>query len=340
MTKRQEKLPVPTGNPWHPSKEDPATVPVPLPVIIVKVEGPFTERDRKLWTFLLHAIWDELGKKPIHELSATKINQVFRDLGGEHDTKWIWESAKRLTKTVVEYERVEGDERYQGITSLFAAEVNKRARETGMLRFAFPQLLIPILKEPRRFARLRIHFMLGLSGKYAVTLYELLESVVNKNDPTIEVPLDALRQWLKVPEGKLKRYIDFKRFVLDPAVKQINDDPERSGFTVVMQPIKKGRAVHKIRFSVTKVEKRKELETKLKSSSPSPLSPGHLFDVIRLSDKDYERARKAAPGWDVYVLEQEWREWMQKKGKPAPDKPGAAFVGFCESWYKKKGPPR
>ncbi len=81
MTKKQEKLPVPTGNPWHPSEEDPATVPVPLPVIIVKVEGPFTERDRKLWAFLLHAIWDELGEKPVHELSATKINQVFQDFG-------------------------------------------------------------------------------------------------------------------------------------------------------------------------------------------------------------------------------------------------------------------
>ena len=85
------KIPVPTGNPWVSSRHDPATVPVPLPVIIVSVEGPYTERDRKLWTFLLHAVWGELEESIIHEMSVRDINHVFRALGGEHDTKWIWE---------------------------------------------------------------------------------------------------------------------------------------------------------------------------------------------------------------------------------------------------------
>ena len=337
MTKKQIQSPAPTGNPWVPSEDDPATVPVPLPVIIVKVEGPFTERDRKLWAFLLHAVWDDLGKKNIHELKATNINNVFRELGSEHDTKWIWKSAERLVETKVIYQYSGDDERYDGITSLLSgAQVGKRARETGYLRFEFPAMLVPILKEPRRFARLRVHFMMRLSGKYAVTLYELLESVVNKADPTIEVTIDSLRQWLKVPEGKLKRYVDFKRRVLEPSIKQINANPEAAGFTVEMQPIKKGRSVHKIRFTLTKVEARKQLETKLKG----PPSPGPLFDAIRLTARDYERAKKEAPGWDIYVLEMEWRDWMHEKEKPAPDNPGAAFAGFCRSWYQKKGAAR
>src|SRR5215475_13447386 len=62
------KLPVPTGAPWIPSPVDLATVPVPLLVIIVSVDGPYTERDRKLWTFLLQAMWDDLDKHAIHEL--------------------------------------------------------------------------------------------------------------------------------------------------------------------------------------------------------------------------------------------------------------------------------
>ena len=331
----KNKLPVPTGNVWLPSEDNPATVPVPLPVVIVRIEGPFTEKDRKLWALLLHAVWDELEEKPIHELPVTKINQVFRELGGEHDTKWIWESASRLAKTTVEWEQTEGDERYQGIASLLSyAMTNKEARMTGYLRFAFSQGLIPILKEPLRFARLRVHFMLGLSGKYAVTLYELLESVVNKVDPTIEITVDSLRRWLKVPDEKLPRFANFNQRVLKPAIKQINANPEAAGFTVDMQPIKKGRAVHKIRFKMTKVQARKQLETKLKT----PPSPGPLFDVIRLTTRDLERAKKEAPGYDIYYLEQEWREWMQ--GKTPPEKPGAAFVGFCRNWYKKHGPTR
>src|SRR5215510_8329448 len=85
---RPTKLPVPTGNPWIPSPADPATVPVPVPVIIVSVNGPYTERDRKLWTLLLQAVWDELDVSSIHELKVQDINRVFRELGGEHDSKW------------------------------------------------------------------------------------------------------------------------------------------------------------------------------------------------------------------------------------------------------------
>lgn len=86
-----------------------------------------------------------------------------------------------------------------------------------MLRFAFPALLIPILKDPGHFARLRVHFLIGLSGKYSVTLYELLESVANKIDPFIDVQLDTLRQWLKVPEGKLNSWDYLNSRALLPA---------------------------------------------------------------------------------------------------------------------------
>jgi hypothetical protein len=60
-----------------------------------------------------------------------------------------------------------------------------------MLRFAFPALLIPILKDPGHFARLRVHFLISLSGKYSVTLYELLESVANKVEPVLDVSIDT-----------------------------------------------------------------------------------------------------------------------------------------------------
>src|SRR5438128_3303099 len=102
------KPPVPTGDPWIPSPADPATVPVPLPVIIVSVDGPYTERDRKLWTFLLQAMWDDLDKNAIHELRVQEINRVFRELGGEYDSKWIWETATQLTGKMFEWRYTEG----------------------------------------------------------------------------------------------------------------------------------------------------------------------------------------------------------------------------------------
>ena len=327
-----KKLPSTTGNPWKVTDNDPATVPVPLPVVIVGIIGPYTERDRKLWAFLLAAVWDELGVKPIHELPVSKINQVFRDTGGEHSSNWIWECSRRLAKTIAEWEKVEGDERYQGVSSLFSAELNDKAKEDGILRFAFPALLIPILKDPRRFSRIRVHFLLKLSGKYAVTLYEILESVANKKSPTLTASLDELRQWLKVPEGKLTRYIDLKRRCIDPVLKQINKDPSGAGFRVDMTPIKKGRAVDSIRFILHKTSDRARMESELKNSE-MPL----FADNLRLSTVAFDKAREVAPGWDIYTLEQEWREWMSNK--PKPDKPDQAFIGFCRQKFKKQGRP-
>jgi len=56
-------------------------------------------------------------------------------------------------------------------------------------------------------------------------------------------------------------------------------------------------------------------------------------ESVRLSAEAYERAREAAPTWDIYVLEQEWRMWMND----LPTHPDAAFVGFCRKWYERKG---
>ena len=59
--------------------------------------------------------------------------------------------------------------------------------------------------------------MIGLSGKYAVTLYMLLESVVNMNTPVLDVALPQLRQWLKVPDGKLNEWSAIPAQKSDPA---------------------------------------------------------------------------------------------------------------------------
>lgn len=54
-----------------------------------------------------------------------------------------------------------------------------------------------------------------------------------------------------------------------------------------------------------------------------------------LSAQTYEKARAAAPGWDIYMLEHEWRDWMTE----LPRNPDAAFVGFCRKVFEKRGKP-
>jgi hypothetical protein len=91
-----------SGDPWQPSGDEVATVPLPNDVIITSIEGAYTERDRKLWAFLVAAVWDDLLTTRIHEIRTAKINAVFQERGGDTSTSWIWDGAERLTATRVE----------------------------------------------------------------------------------------------------------------------------------------------------------------------------------------------------------------------------------------------
>lgn len=64
------------------------------------------------------------------------------------------------------------------------------------------------------------------------------------------------------------------------------------------------------------------------SISATPVS------VVQLLPETYHDARIVAPGWDVYHLEREWREWITE----APRDADAAFIGFCRKWYERRGP--
>ncbi|MEO8494660.1 MAG: replication initiator protein A [Planctomycetota bacterium] len=63
------------------------------------------------------------------------------------------------------------------------------------------------------------------------------------------------------------------------------------------------------------------------SSSISPLDPDTYHD-----------ARLEAPGWDVHMLEREWRSWLDMSGAEPPRKPDAAFIGFCRKWSNRRNP--
>ena len=68
----------------------------------------------------------------------------------------------------------------------------------------------------------------------------------------------------------------------------------------------------------------------------APSSPKVMWDG-RLSTTAYEEASKAAPDWDVYHLESQWRAWLGDN-EIEPKFPDKHFVKFCKSWYENRGP--
>lgn len=58
----------------------------------------------------------------------------------------------------------------------------------------------------------------------------------------------------------------------------------------------------------------------------------------RLDPEAFHDARTVAPGWDVHMLEQEWRSWLGEN-EIEPKSPARHFVKFCQSWLEKRGRP-
>lgn len=71
------------------------------------------------------------------------------------------------------------------------------------------------------------------------------------------------------------------------------------------------------------------------SMTETPASPPW---VGRLDSDAHHDARTVAPGWDVYVLEHEWRVWLGDN-EIEPKHPAKHFIKFCKSWYEKRGRP-
>lgn len=69
---------------------------------------------------------------------------------------------------------------------------------------------------------------------------------------------------------------------------------------------------------------------------PQQMSTTNSETIPPLRTETLEEACRVAPGWDVYVIEQEWRNWNTGRPRDAD----AAFLGFCRRWYERRGSPR
>ncbi len=353
-----ESAPKPTGDPWQITPSKPASVPVPLPVVMVRVEGSYTALDRKLWLLLLHNAWDNLNKPMhIHEAQVSEVLRLFRQFGRrdlgqrgmletskrnteETEAAAIWQSIRRLVKTTVDWE----DDEYKGISALLASAMTNRAqRETGRIYYTFsPQLAKNVLL-PRSFARLRTHFIMGLRSKYAVTLYEVLEGYVNRRTPSTTITMDELRNWLKVPEDAYKEWKDLKRNVIAVAVDEINERADEAGFSVAYEGIREGKAFTKIKFTVTKTEgraaeeatigrkaqmqkRRKRAIAGVADPANPPMPSGEALDAFR----------QKWPGVDPYEVIGRFQDKWRAEGCAVIRTPDGAFLKFAEGMFKAR----
>ena len=101
------------------------------------------------------------------------------------------------------------------------------------------------------YTPINLSVFFGLSNSYAQRFYDLLRLWSNKKK-VITYSLAELKELLMV-EGKYSRFVDFKRRILVPAIKELT---ETGMFEIEMKENRKGRAVESIDFIVNDLDKR------------------------------------------------------------------------------------
>lgn len=118
-------------------------------------------------------------------------------------------------------------------------------KNTGKIKLRFDDDLIPyLLQLQKRFTRYQLKNILYLKSKYSIRIYELLKQYESIGKREFE--LQELKKILFI-ENQYNRIYDLKRFVIEPAVEEIN---YYTDINISYDDIKKGRKIVGFAFDI------------------------------------------------------------------------------------------
>lgn len=139
------------------------------------------------------------------------------------------------------------------------ALIHKRSyfKTEGRFYIEFHDELIPYISELHdNYTKYQLVNIGAFSSTHAIRLYELCSQYRDKG--WRQTSLDDLKDWLQVSD-KYPRYNSFNQRVLTPAIDEIN---AKSDLLVDVEPIKRGRTIVALKFTINVKKKAVKVEQK------------------------------------------------------------------------------
>lgn len=205
------------------------------------------QSDKPLTPAMVTALWvisDHIDRKGIKSSADDAVwvelpAVALRGDGGRDDNVWLRECLDRLTGL-----KISGDFRGDPWGAVVLAEW--RITQGGSLvRLLVPPAAVNVLRAPETFAKVEAFAAYKLDG-HARRLYAALADKKRMEQKFWVFGLQELRSLLSVEKRtSYDRWNNFRQWVLDPALAQINDF---GTVKVTMTPEKVGRSVAAVRF--------------------------------------------------------------------------------------------
>lgn len=222
------------------------------PTALLHFRRQLTDFEQGILFLCVHIIAKtERDADGFYYLNKSLVRAVMRQ-EGNHDYTRINEAVDRVSETKLKLNFWKEDRTFDDYEApLIIGKATSKRR--GTIAFEVHPRLEKVIKDPRVFARLNIHFIAALADvNRGYAFYALFRDAVNRSgDPaTLEETYDywELRAYLGVNEDHYKDFKLFKRKVLKPLIDAVND---RTDLRLSYEPVKTGRKLTHLKFTVT-----------------------------------------------------------------------------------------
>lgn len=210
----------------------------PIRHLLLSSSIDLTLSDRRLYNYLLHNAFPKLAKQLEFTILLSELQGVYGI--NLPPIERLKESLRRLIRTLIEFE-IHSE---WVITNLLeGARLNQ---EQDKLIYSYPVACQELFSNPIILEKclIQAHFTL----KYSNLLYEILSDAYFSKQKNITLEISDLRLLLNIADNKLLNYSDLNRFVLIPAVNEINS---YASFAIKYHTLRKGMKVTAVVFEMT-----------------------------------------------------------------------------------------
>lgn len=243
--------------------------------ILIRTKYDLTLVENKLYNLILYKFQKE-GEVLKCTITPEEIREVVKKKS-ENSTKKIGEVLDKLStkKIWIEEKKANGiNNKWHKYNLLNGCTYDDEFKTFEVQATAFIYELIKKKFDNGGYTPINMNIFLTLGNYYSQRLYDLLRLWSNTKT-VINYSVDELKELLMVAD-KYPLYADFKRRVINPAIKELN---KSGAFDIEIKELKEGRKVTSIDFIVKDLDKRKYFENIPFVEVPTVLKDGAGEDV-------------------------------------------------------------
>ena len=208
-------------------------------------------------------------------------------------------------------------------------------RNDGSLAYHYNPLIKKELQTlSKRFTSYFLSNVANMRSAYSIRIYEIAIMHLNASgvgSSYFKSTVSDLKDRLDIAH-KYKNFGDLNRRVLATAEGEIS---KFSDIVLSYKQLRRGCSVHEIEFCVSRKKSvHRDNKQKLPHLPDQVTSKDHIEKVsLRALEKAKVLVMAARTGWDIYAIEQQFYDFITKKG--APSSVDGAFIGFVKKKVAK-----